>query len=320
MPKFSESSRKLFIGRRGLRAVGKVVRSFKDRRKVRLVFLTTLALLAFAGNSVLCRLALKGELLEPQLFTAVRVSSGAAVLMILSIFSGGQKEVWREGSWKGSGFLALYMVAFSYAYCGLETGAGALILFGAVQVTMVAWAMRRGERLSARQWVGLLVAMGGLVWLLAPGGGASELWAGGVMTLAGFAWGGYTLCGKDAAHPLRETSGNFVKIIPVVLLLVVVGGEGESWSVQGLILAVISGVVTSAIGYAIWYEALQTLSATRAAVLQLLVPVLASIGGLVFGSEILKLSLVISSLLVLGGVSLVLMGKSRKNSVSCDSL
>jgi len=277
-------------------------------RTIRIIVLTTLALLAFAGNSVLCRLALKGEVIGAEMFTSVRLIAGALALWAILVFRGGQRRIWHAGSWKASCFLALYMIAFSVAYLRLNTGVGALILFGAVQVTMLG--AQRGERLGSQQVLGVLLAMGGLVWLLAPGSGAPVLWASVVMAAAGMAWGGYTLCGKGIEDPLLETAGNFVRALPVALLLAALGWSAENWNAEGLILATASGVITSALGYAIWYEALRYHSSVRAAVLQLLVPVLASLGGLFFGSELLTAKLIFSSLLVLGGVGLVLHGKA----------
>jgi len=279
----------------------------KKRRASSLVFLIAIALVAFAGNSVLCRMALKGEVIDASLFTALRVTSGALALVVFLVFRGQGGELLRKGSWRASACLLIYMGAFSWAYLRLETGVGALILFGAVQVTMVGWAAKSGERLSGWQWGGLLVALAGLAWLLlAPGTRAPSLMSGSLMALGGMAWGGYTLLGKGAVAPLEETMGNFMKAAPVAILIVVILWGETIWTGQGVLLAMASGVVTSATGYAVWYECLRYLSSTRAAVLQLLVPVLAAIGGLVFGAEPLTARLIFSSVLVLGGVGLVL--------------
>ena len=280
--------------------------------QVRLIVLTALALVAFAGNSVLCRIALKGELITADLFTVVRVLSGALALGFFSFVRERGKRAGKRGSWFGGLFLATYLVTFSWAYVSLETGAGALILFGAVQVTMVGWGLAKGERLRWSQSLGLLLALGGLTWLLlVPGTRAPSLAAGGLMLLSGVAWGGYTLRGRGSENPLRETTGNFLKAALLLAPLAVWAFVNQSGSGMGLVLALVSGVVTSAAGYAIWYEAVRGLSSTRAAGLQLLVPVLASLGGLAFGGESLTLRLVFSSLLVLGGVALVL-GVKRK--------
>lgn len=283
--------------------------------RVRLCALTVVALVAFAGNSVLCRVALKGELIAADLFTLIRVVAGAVVLWVLVfVRSWKKKESERagkqqKGSWLGAVFLMVYMVAFSRAYLGLETGAGALILFGAVQVTMIGWASMLGQWPSGVQLVGLVIAIAGLAWLLLlPGTQAPPLGAGMLMILAGGGWGAYTLRGRGVQDPLGETAGNFLKAVLFVLVLLMSSWQAE-WSGMGVGLALVSGALTSAIGYAIWYEALRGLSATRAAGLQLLVPVLASAGGLIFGGEAVTMRMLFSSVLVLGGVALVLRTK-----------
>ena len=257
-------------------------------------------------------MALKGELITAELFTVVRVLSGALALWVFSLVRERGKETGKRGSWFGGLLLATYVVTFSWAYMGLETGAGALILFGAVQVTMVSWGVAKGERLQWSQSLGLLLALGGLTWLLlVPGTRAPSLTAGGLMILSGVAWGGYTLVGKGSKNPLKETTGNFLKAALLLAPLAVWAVVNQSGSGMGIGLALVSGVVTSAAGYAIWYEAVRGMTSTRAAGLQLLVPVLAALGGLVFGGEPLTMRLVFASLLVLGGVALVL-GVRRK--------
>lgn len=284
--------------------------------QIRLLVLTALALVAFAGNSVLCRVALKGELITADLFTVVRIFSGALALWAFSTLGRKGARTGKRGSWFGGALLAIYVVTFSWAYMGLETGAGALILFGAVQVTMVGWGMVQGERLKWGQSMGLLLALGGLTWLfLVPGTRTPSVATGGLMILSGVAWGGYTLVGRGSQDPLRETTGNFLKAALLLSPLAVWAclnqtGSGLVTGV-GIGLALVSGVVTSAAGYAIWYEAVRGMTSTRAAGLQLLVPVLASLGGLVFGGEALTTRLLLASLLVLGGVALVL-GVKRK--------
>ena len=273
-----------------------------------LVVLTALALTAFAGNSVLCRLALKGNLIGPGLFTATRMLSGALALVLFVRLRGGGRLAWGQGSWRGAVFLALYMMAFSWAYLGLETGLGALLLFGTVQITMIGWAVIQGERLAVLQGAGLFLALGGMVLLLlSPGGSGAEpsLLAAGLMAVAGVAWGAYTLAGKTAKNALHETAGHFMRAGPVALLLLVWSTRGEVWEPRGLGIALVSGVVTSAAGYTVWYGVVRSLSATRAAALQLLVPVLAALGGLVFGAEVLTIKSTLASVLVLGGVGLV---------------
>ena len=280
--------------------------------QVRLIVLTAMALVAFAGNSVLCRIALKGELITAELFTVVRVLSGALALWVFLLIRERGKRVGKKGSWLGGLLLATYVVTFSLAYVSLETGPGALILFGAVQVTMVGWGVAKGERLKWTQSLGLLLALGGLTWLLlVPGTRAPSLAAGGLMILSGVAWGGYTLVGRGSKNPLQETTGNFLKAALLLAPLAVWAFVNQTGSGFGIGLALVSGVVTSAAGYAIWYEAVRGMTSTRAAGLQLLVPVLASVGGLLFGGESLTLRLAFASLLVLGGVGLVLGVKGK---------
>lgn len=285
------------------------------RSRIRLVILTAIALVAFAGNSVLCRLALKGDLIAADLFTVIRVGTGTLALALYLALQQKGREVWRQGDWRGAGFLALYMLAFSWAYLGLDTGPGALILFGAVQVTMVGWAAVQGERPSPLQLLGLVIALGGLVWLLiAPGTQAPPLGAAATMTAAGIGWAGYTLLGKGAKEPVQKTAGNFLKALPFVFIPLLLPRTSLMVTVEGVLLASASGVLASAAGYAIWYAVLRSLSSTRAAALQLLVPVLAAVGGLLFSGEELTLRLLLSSTLVLGGVGLVLRGKMASKS------
>ena len=285
----------------------------KPGRGLRLTILTAIALTAFAGNSILCRLALGGELITADFFTIVRVLSGAITLWVFSLVGEKEGASKASGSWLGAGLLATYMVSFSWAYLKLQTGTGALLLFGAVQVTMIGWARIRGESLLAKEALGLLLALGGLAWLLlVPGGPAPPLAAGGLMILAGMAWGGYTLAGKGSTNPRQETAGNFAKTIPLLLPLAIWTWSAQTASSQGILLALASGIVTSAAGYTIWYEVVRQMSATRAAGLQLLVPVLASLGGLVIGGEALTSRLICASLLVLGGVALVLSNRSAE--------
>lgn len=274
--------------------------------QIRLSFLTAMALLAFAGNSVLCRVALKGELITAELFTVVRVLSGAFALWVLTSLKKGDAARKWKGTWFGGFTLAIYLVTFSWAYLGLETGPGALILFGTVQVTMVGWGAVQGERLRWSQGVGLFLALGGLAWLLlVPGSRAPSLEAGLLMILAGVAWGGYSLAGRGSRDPLQETAGNFMRAALLLAPLAIWAFSHQSGSPQGIGLAMVSGVVASAAGYAIWYQAVRGMSSARAAGLQLLVPVLAAAGGLVFGGESVNGRLIFASLLTLGGVALV---------------
>lgn len=276
----------------------------------RLSIMTAVALVAFAGNSVLCRVALKGELIDANLFTAVRIISGALAWFSFYLFQNKAKQLMHSGTLAGGLSLAIYMVSFSWAYLDLDTGVGALILFGLVQITMVVWSIARGEVPSKLQVSGLTLALIGLAWLLlVPGVGAPALSAGLMMATSGVAWGAYTLLGQASTDPVRDTAGNFLRASPVALLIIIVSLDSLVWSSAGLVWAVMSGVLASATGYAIWYMVLRELSATRAAGLQLVVPVLASFGGLLFASEQLTGRLLSASALILGGVALVLKKK-----------
>lgn len=271
---------------------------------MRVALLTVLAMLAFAANSLLCRLALSESEIEPAGFTAVRVIAGAAVLWLL--VSAGGRGGGLGGSWKGAAALAAYAVAFSFAYVGLSAGTGALLLFGAVQATMIGSALLRGDRLTGWQWTGLLLALAGLVVLLAPGARAPDPLRGLLMIGAGVAWGAYTLLGRGAGDPLATTAGNFVRAVPLALVPVALTAEGLPPLGPGVLYAVLSGAVASGMGYAIWYAAVPGLTATRAASVQLSVPVITAIGGVAMLGEVLSLRLVAASVVVLGGIALVI--------------
>ena len=202
--------------------------------------------------------------------------------------------------------LFLYAVPFSFAYTQLSTGTGALILFGAVQVTMLASAARSGETLLPTQWLGALIALGGLVYLVLPGLTAPPLSAAVLMGIAGVSWGIYTLLGRGVANPLAQTTINFVRAVPLAIVVSILAARQIHVSPPGVVLAVVSGALTSGLGYTVWYTALRGLTATQAAVLQLVVPVLAAAGGVVFLMEPISLRLAVSALLVIGGIALTL--------------
>jgi drug/metabolite transporter (DMT)-like permease len=278
------------------------------------VFYTGFALVAFACNSIFCRLALGLDLIDAASFTAVRILSGAAALFIIfSIFGKKNDAESRKGNWLSAFFLFLYAVCFSFAYNGLSTGTGALILFGSVQATMIGAAIFKGERPTPAEWLGLFIAVGGLVYLVLPGLSAPPFFSSALMALAGAAWGFYTLRGRKSADPLADTAGNFIRAVPFAALLAFAPFvAGMRISGSGLLLAALSGVVASGIGYAVWYAALKFHTATRAAVLQLSVPVLAAAGGIVFLSETVTSRLLISAVLVLGGIGAAVAAKRKK--------
>ena len=269
----------------------------------RVALLTVLALVGFAANSVLNRWALAGGAIDPSTFAALRLGFGALALAALVRMRSGELG----GSWIGAAALALYAVPFSLSYLSLPAGTGALILFGAVQVTMIGTGLVQGERPASGEWVGLAVALAGLVYLLSPGLAAPP-WVGSLLMLvAGISWGVYSLLGRSRrGSPLATTAGNFVRATPLaagVVATAAVGPWSLRWTAPGIAAAVVSGAVTSGLAYAAWYGALRGLTATRAATVQLSVPVLAAAGGVVFLGEVVTLRLAAASVLVLGGVA-----------------
>ena len=273
-------------------------------RAGRLLFLTLLTMTAFAANSILCRLALESTPIDPATFTAIRLVSGAVTLwLIVRLRTGGSALA---GSWAAAFSLFAYAAAFSFAYVSLSAGTGALILFGAVQGTMILYGLLRGERFTALQTTGLMLALGGLVALLLPGATAPH-WAGAtLMTVAGIAWGAYSLMGRASTHPIETTAGNFLRAAVFGALLSSVSLGMFAWDARGALLAVLSGIVASGLGYALWYTVLPALRATHAATVQLSVPVIAAIGGVLLLGERLSLRLVLCSVAILGGIALVL--------------
>lgn len=275
--------------------------------------LTALALLAFAGNSLLCRAALRDTAIDPASFTLLRVVSGALVLGLLVGLRA--PRALPAGSWTSATALFAYAIAFSYAYVGLSAGTGALILFGAVQASMLGWALLRGERFSALQMLGFAVAIAGLIGLLLPGLSAPPLGAALLMLLAGVAWGVYSLRGRGAGDPTAVTAGNFLRAVPMVMvasaLALMLVPDAVRVDASGSLYAIASGALTSGLGYAIWYRALPQLRASTAATVQLSVPVITAVAGVVLLSEPLSLRLVLASVAVLGGVALVVLWPKR---------
>lgn len=283
----------------------------------RTALLTVLALIAFAGNSLLCRMALKHTAIDAASFTSVRLASGALVLGLLvglRRVAGQRRAPWAAGDWTSALALFVYAAGFSFAYVSLSAATGALLLFGVVQTTMIGWGLWRGERLRPLQWGGLATACAGLVWLLLPGLATPSLAAGGLMASAGLAWAVYTLRGRTAGgDPTAVTAGNFVRAAPLALGVSAVSAllaGPPRWDTPGLLLALASGALASGAGYAVWYTALRGLTATRAAILQLSVPALAAGGGVVLLGEALTPGLLLASLAVLGGVLLVILARS----------
>ena len=275
----------------------------------RTLLLTALAMLAFAGNSLLCRAALRDSQIDPASFTALRLFAGALVLWLLLYTR--KRAATVPGNWAGAFSLFIYAAAFSYAYLHLDAGAGALLLFGAVQLSMIAWGLLRGERLHRLQVVGLVLAAAGLVALLLPGTSTPSLSASCLMVLAGIAWGAYSLLGKGTPDPLAATAGNFIRTLPIVAVLCLVALGSLEWDSAGVVYALLSGGLTSGIGYAIWYAAMPGLAAIQAASVQLSVPLLTALAGSVLLGESLTGRLMLAGVAILGGIALVLRYKHR---------
>ena len=281
---------------------------------MRLIFLISIAMLAFAANSVLCRLALKETAIDAASFTLVRVLSGALVLCLL--VAGQQhlanKKAALGGNWVSAAALFLYAACFSFSYISLPTGTGALLLFGTVQLCMISYGVFQGETYNLVQKLGSLLAILGLVVLLLPGISAPPLVGSLLMVLAGVGWGVYSLRGKGSTDPSSDTAGNFLRATPFCIALSLVAMVGTSLDTLGLWYAVLSGALASGLGYAIWYAALPLIKSTTAATVQLSVPVIAAFAGVIFLAEPLDARLVIAALGILGGIMLVLTNNEIK--------
>jgi drug/metabolite transporter (DMT)-like permease len=265
------------------------------------------ALLAFAANSILTRLALGGGLLDAPTFTAVRLVSGAAMLGMLA----GRRLKGAAGGWVSGLVLFAYAAPFSFAYLRIGAGVGALILFGAVQLTMIAWGLLKGERPGPLLWLGFALAVGGLAGLTLPGASRPDLAGAALMALAGVAWGVYSLRGRSAPDPVAANARNFLWAAPWAVLAAVALARLETVTAKGLLLAAVSGAVTSGLGYAVWYRALRGLGAVKAAVVQLPVPVLTALGAVLFLGEPVTGRLAGAGAAVLAGVALVLASRTR---------
>lgn len=274
----------------------------------RTALLTTLAMLAFAGNSLLCRLALRDTGIDAASFTAIRLASGALILAALLMLRG--KRPTTGGSWPMAAMLFAYAVGFSFAYRDLSAATGALLLFGAVQLTMTGYGLWTGERIRGLRLVGLLLALAGLVWLLLPGLAAPPILAATLMLGAGAAWGVYSLLGKGAGDPIAATGGNFLRSLPFAAALALMTTTAGTVDHTGALYAVLSGAVTSGLGYVLWYAALPMLRATSAATVQLSVPAIAALGGAVLLAEPVTVRLLVASVAVLGGIALTIYRKN----------
>ncbi|MCT7308955.1 MULTISPECIES: DMT family transporter [Ralstonia] len=285
---------------------------------LRTVLLTSITMVAFASNSLLCRLALQHAAIDAASFSSIRLVSGAVVLAVLARAGAGRAPLARV-DWAAATMLFVYVVFFSFAYLTLSAGTGALILFGAVQLTMLAAGLRAGERFEALGWAGFALAAGGLVYLVSPGVTAPTPLGAALMTVAGIAWGMYSLRGRGLDNPLAATAGNFLRAAPMALALSMLLYDRAHASPAGILLALASGALTSGIGYVIWYAALKGLSAIRAAAVQLSVPPIAAFGAVLFLAEPLTPRLAAASAAILGGIALVLASRTQRKPAEAAS-
>lgn len=290
--------------------------SKNHRQPLFLTFIFTLfALIAFAANSVLARLALIDGNIDPLGFTSLRLLSGAIILGLLLLIrpiSKGQKQkvIHLSGSNTSALFLFIYALCFSIAYLSISTGTGALILFGAVQITMITYQLLKGNKLKPIEWAGMLLAFTGFIYLVLPSLSTPSFSGFILMAISGIAWAGYTIRGKVCDDPLSDTAGNFIRSLPLCAIVVFyILMTQHTLSTIGITLAIISGAITSGMGYAIWYIALKGLSSTQAGIIQLLVPVIAALGGMLFLQEAITLSFVVASSMILSGILLITLQK-----------
>ena len=276
------------------------------------ILLTTLTMIAFASNSLLNRLALGQHTIDAVSYTTIRLTTGAVTLFLIASLQKKSGEKTLRGSWLSAALLFLYAITFSFAYLSLRTGTGALILFGTVQVTMLLVALRSGERPQLLEWCGLLLALGGLVYLVFPGLTAPSSLGSILMMTAGIAWGLYSIRGRGSVNPLADTAGNFVYAVPMVLMTRLFPWGEVHISTNGVLLATLSGALASGVGYVIWYTALRGLTTTRAAIVQLSVPVIAAWSGVLFLAENISARLLIAAALILGGIGLSVLSRGKK--------
>ena len=282
---------------------------------VKIIASTVFALFAFAANSVLCRLALGTNAIDATSFTTIRLLSGIAILFVLiqltRLIQKPTKDLklQSKGSWLSAAMLFIYAVAFSFGYISLDTGTGALILFGAVQITMILSNVVSGNKLHLSEWLGLALAFTGFVYLIMPSVTTPSLTGFVLMSISGMAWAFYTLLGRKSKNALNDTAFNFLRTVPFIFILMVFSLHSLYVSSSGIMLAILSGAIASGVGYFVWYIALAGLSVTQAAVLQLFVPIIAALGGVIFTSELITVRLIESSALVLGGILMVILGR-----------
>ncbi len=281
-------------------------------RTLKTIAYTCFSLIAFAGNSILCRLALGENKLDAASFTIIRLLSGIVMLFLMSKIFNVKNSSTTKRNYISSCVLFLYAVTFSYAYISLDTGTGALILFGAVQITMILASLTFGNRLQVSEWMGIVTAFSGFVYLVKPSLTTPSLTGFILMTISGMAWGIYTLRGKGSKQPIHDSASNFLYTFPFILALLIIEFKNTNLSQQGIILALVSGAITSGVGYTVWYMAVRRLSTMQASVVQLLVPIIAATGGVIFANEVISMRLILSSIMIFGGIVFVLF-KSNKN-------
>ncbi|WP_338722560.1 DMT family transporter [Devosia sp. XK-2] len=281
---------------------------------MRVFLLSSLAMIAFAANSLLARLALVGNGTDPLTYTGLRLLSGALILALLVRLrrSDHAGPLYRSGTWKQALALFGYALAFSLAYVRLGAAMGALVLFASVQIGMVTRAIVAGDRPGPFEWLGLALAGGAFVYLVSPGLSAPDALGSALMILAGLCWAAYSLLGRGSAHPLEDTAGNFLRCLPPALAILGMGLVGQLPQADGVTYAIMSGAIASGLGYAVWYGALPALSRTRAAVIQLSVPVIAAVAAIPLLGEASSLRLVIAAVLILGGIALATLLSGRR--------
>ena len=281
-----------------------------------IVLQTAAAMIAFAANSLLCRLALANRLIDAPSFASLRLASGALLLLWLASRLESREAARTAPDWVAVAGLTAYILPFTLAYLTLGAGSGALLLFGAAQLTMLGAGLYRGERPSRLGWCGIAAASAGFVMLLAPGAGAVPATGGALMTVAGVAWGVYSLRGRASRRPLTTTAQNFLLTLPSVLVVNIVLASGVHASAAGIALALLSGTVASGLGYVVWYSALPRLSAIAAGTVQLSVPVIAALGGIALLDERLSWRLLACAVAILGGIALVSRTRPAASGVS----
>lgn len=285
---------------------------------LKLIFLTSVTMIAFGSNSIFARLALSegplgAQSIDPANYTMLRLLSGAIMLAIMVNWSGRPRQnPPHKGNLLSAIALFVYAVTLSFSYTNIDTGLGALVLFACVQATMIGWSIFKGDRPRVIEILGNIIALIAFVWLVSPGLSAPDPVATFLMAMSGIAWGVYSLRGRNEPDPLAATAGNFILCVIPALCLTILFWADMHITLFGALMAILSGAVTSGIGYALWYRVLKQISATRAAIVQLTVPVIAGIGGVIFVSEDWTIRFTIASSLILGGVAMAILAKQRR--------